>query len=1074
MDTDFMSITSLIRLRNEASPSVIAVQAGDRTLTYGELFIQVESLALMLRDRGVKSGDVVAIYVNRSIEMILALLAVLDAGGVYLPLDISAPTSRIRSMLIESDAKLLLTQNSFSQTAPRDIPTICVESALLQGVGGVGVPMSISSSDAAYILYTSGSSGQPKAVVVEHDSLKWYALSARDLFELTTQDRVLQFASFGFDTHIEEIFPCLLAGACLVLRSEEMLVSARQFFAACRAFEITAVMLPTAFWHELAYQLELEPTLLPTHLRLVSFGGEQARSDCLSSWQRAAGSHVRLLNGYGPSETTVCATFSDLSLRGMNSVAEASHLLPVGHPLPSVRVHLVDKKGDAVVRGSVGEVYIEGSGLARGYLKQPSLTAERFVPNHLFPNLSSRLYRTGDLGRIRVDGQLEILGREDRQHKIRGFRVELGEVEAALLRHPHIAEAAVVTVTASTGEPALRAYVVAGGKVDAQEVRRHLEQLVPDYMVPPRIEFLPRLPVSTNGKTDWSALRLLSEKESISAATSEDTSKTENVVASVWREILQLEEIGVLDNFFCLGGHSLQAVRLISRVRQLFAVDLKFSSLADVSTIRAMSCLIDSGLSAAPFTENTPSSCRLPERCPTSFAQEAVWIVQKMQPNQRAYNFQALMHFDGPLDTNHLTRALQSLVDRHEILRTSFEEWNGELFQKVHSWQRVVLEQIDLTEFPQEVRPERMESIVAQEFGHTFDISASPLIRWTLVKMSPTHNIMIHVEHHLVHDGVSFGIFLRELRELYTAARLEREAMLEPLSFQYANYAVWQRDWMRSKQAKSELQYWEQTLAGHEWSVSLPTRSSRSSMITGEGDIYLHRLRNGLGIAARALAQRHDSTLFMVMMAVFQVLLCRYSGQTEFCVGTAVGNRALEGSEQLIGMFVNTVPILASIDSSSTFDQVLWSVRTRTLEALARQQVPFSKVVERLRPERIGARLPIYQVGFSFHDSPMVDSHFHDLCLRIDDERGNGATKFELCPIVMPRRDQGVSLDPDEIVIAWEFSTELFDRETVIRMASHYENLLSQAVFAAHQHVSTMSMLEKGEQELILSEWSAS
>ncbi len=1091
------AVHRLFESQARRTPGAVAVTpagGGEGELTYQALDRRANRLAHYLRHRlGPRRpghDDLVAVAVERSPEMVMALLAVLKAGGAYLPLDPAYPAERLTFMLADSGARLLLTQEALRERFAGMATALCLDSedAPWAGESEEDPGIDVAAGDLAYVIYTSGSTGRPKGVLIEHASLAHYTGDAARAYGVVAADRVLQFASINFDTSAEEIYPCLARGATLVLRNDAMLASAGDFLRQLDRDRITVLNLPTAYWHEITAEMarpEGDERQVPGSLRLAIIGGERALGERLAkwrSWVSASGRQVLLFNTYGPTESTVVVTRSEIGTPAAGD-GGAGGDPPIGRPIADTRAYLLDSERQPVPRGLTGELYVAGPGVARGYLGRPELTAERFVEDPFGDG--SRMYRTGDLARYRTDGQLEFRGRGDTQVKVRGFRIELGEIEAALGRHPAIRDAVVAAREDVPGERRLVAYLTAVAAAETlpstAELRGHLQRTVPDYMVPAAFVFLDALPLGPGGKVDRRALPAPeAPAERIYVA---PRGPVEEVLADLWSELLGAERIGVHADFFELGGHSLLVGRLTSRVRKSLGVELPLTSVFEHPTVAALAEHVAERMRAGTgaTTGELPPIERAPrdQPLPLSFPQERVWFLQQLSPDSLAYNFQMTLHFLGTLEVEVLRRALAEIVRRHEVLRTRFPAVDGQPVQVVEAPWEVELPVIDLRRLAEDDRRTQTESLAFELTQIPFDLTRLPLIRWRLLKTADEEHHLTQVEHHFVHDGWSISILLRELKALYEAFDAGQPSPLRELEVQYADFAVWQRRRLAGDAMERLLGYWRRQLAGMPAHLDLPTDRPRPRSPSWHGDNRTFRMQPARYQEVRALCRREGVTLYMGMLAGFFCLLHRYTGEVDLPVGAGVANRRGQEVESIIGMMVNSVVMRGELTGDPTFRELLARVRQVTLGAYAHEDMPFEQLVRELQPQRQANRNPLFQVMFSFHDAAMPKFDFGGLEVGYR-TRNNRSAKTDVNVIVAPRAEQlaGQQAAGEEVwaVITWEYSTELFDTPTVDRMIGHYLSLLRSAVESTsgepERRLSELSMLTAAERRQ-LTAWTA-
>ncbi len=1069
--------------RARLEPAAPAVAFRGATLSYAELDRRADVLARTLRERGAGPETRVAILLERSPEMVVAVLAVLKAGAAYVPLDPGYPAERVAYVLEDSGAALLISADGVADTphSPAPSPTRREgehdddasegedrqhgdspppERGRVASLGEPGGGPAVHPESAAYVIYTSGSTGRPKGVVVPHRALANYTEHARAEYGIGAEDRVLQFASLVFDASAEEIFPALAAGAALVLRTPEMIDSPAAFAAACTEWGITVASLPTAYWHELAAAPAGELPALPDALRLVVIGGERALPERLEAWRARFGTRVRLVNTYGPTEATIVATLADVAEPEPADPVRAAipemplSPVPIGRPVSNARAYVLDAHLRPVPVGVAGELLLGGAGVARGYLGRPELTAEKFVPDALSGEGGARLYRTGDRVRRRPDGRLEFLGRTDAQVKVRGFRIEPGEVEAELARHPALRECAVVAREDEPGAVRLVAYVAPADGAqapDAAELRRFLGASLPAYMVPAAFVALDTLPLTASGKLDRRALPA-PDGAAVDAGEAPRT-PVEEIVAGIFAEVLKRDRVGIHEGFFDLGGHSLLATQAMSRLRAALHVDLPLRVLFEAPTVAALARRVEAAL---PDAVAVPPILPAPRggELPLSFAQERLWFLDHLEPGSPFYNIPGAVRLRGPLDAAALKWALGEIVRRHEALRTVFPERGGRAAQVVLPPAPFALPVEDLRDLPEEAREAAVRGVVDEEVRHAFDLARGPLLRARLLRAAEDEHVLVLVMHHVVSDAWSMGIFFGELGEAYRARLAGREPVLAPLPVQYADFAVWQRAWLTGETLERQLGWWRDRLRGAPAVLELPTDRPRPAVQRFHGASHVFSVPEAAASSLRALGRREGATPFMVLLAAFQLLLARYSGQDDVVVGTPIAGRNREETERLIGFFVNTLALRTELWDDPTFRDLVARVRETTLGAYQHQDLPFERLVEELQPERSLSRTPLFQVMFVFQNVPPGGLDLGGVAVE-PLEFEFRSEKFDLTLTMLEH--------PDGLLGGVQYSTDLFDAATIERMSGHLVALLGAAAEEPARPVSELRLLGEAE-----------
>ena len=1047
------------------TPDAIAVEGADGTeMTYAELDAASRRLAGVLRDRGVGPESRVGLCLEQGTGLVAAMLAVLRAGAAYVPLDPAYPADRLAWMLEDSGVEVVITRSGLDAALPAGAARVRLDAdrAEIDAHPGIAADDAAGADALAYIIYTSGSTGRPKGVLVPHRGVLRLAIGA-DYVPLGADDRVAQLSTHAFDAATFEIWAPLLRGARIVVIPRDAALDPAELVRRLRERGVTTLFLTTALLNRL---VEAVPDAFRT-LRHLLFGGEAVDP---ARVRRAleAGAPERLLHVYGPTESTTFAAWEHV-----RAVPAGAETVPIGRGIAHTRLYVVDARMRPVPAGVPGELWVAGEGLAHGYRGRARLTAERFVPDPFAPIPGERAYRTGDWVRWTAEGSIEFLGRFDDQVKIRGYRVEPGEVRAALLALPGVKDAAVIVREDAPGERRLAAYAVPDASANGsaptsgRALREALESRLPAYLVPSAVALIPVLPLNANGKVDRDALRPPEALEDAAEAIVPPRTATEEIVAGIWAGLLRRPAVGAFDDFFLLGGHSLLATQMVARACEVFGVKVPVRALFDHSTVEGFAEAVDALLGMDGQAAHEPlQPAPRDGAIPLSFAQRRLWFLDQLEPGSAAYNMAWAPRMLGALDAGALQRALTALAARHEALRTRFPADDGEPRQVVDPPAEVPLPVIDLSAYPADERIEEARRLAHEEALRPFDLAAGPVLRATLLRLAEGDHVALFTLHHIVFDGWSLRVMVRELSALYAAEAAGGDAALEPLPVQYADYAVWQRARLEGDGLDAQLGYWRERLDGAPPLLELPTDRPRAADVGDEAGRIHRDLSPELDAAMRGLARAEGATLFMVFLAGWQAVLGRWAGQDDVVVGAPLAGRSRVELEGLIGFFANTLALRARLDGDPTFSALVARVREAVLGAFAHPDVPFERVVEEVVESRSLAHAPLVQVAFSLERSDAGDEQLSLGGVAMDRFADAAApAKFDLHLTVI---DTG-----DSLRLAMHFREALFDAASAERMLEQVETLLAAAAADAGRPLSRTSLLSADERQRVLGDWNA-
>ncbi|GHO70187.1 hypothetical protein KSC_090790 [Ktedonobacter sp. SOSP1-52] len=1049
------------------TPDAIAVAGDEIQLSYATLDHLSTQLAALLQQQGVGPETLVGICLERSVELVVSLLGVLKAGGAYVPIDPEYPRERLAFLLADAQISMLLTSASFTELfANQPLNILTVESywSDLSREASTTPQRKVVPQNPAYVIYTSGSTGHPKGVMISHAALSNHMLWMQTTFPLTPADRVLQKTPASFDASVWEFYAPLLAGACLVLAQPDTHRDSAALALTLAHQQISILQVVPTLLHAL-----LDEPLLPYchHLRSLFCGGEELRADLLRRAMTSLPPTTRLYNLYGPTEATIDATCwpcePDPQLARV----------PIGSPISNLQVYLLDAHLQPVPIGVPGEVFLGGAGLARGYHRRSDLTAEAFLPHPFSSEPGARLYRTGDLARFvpQRSNTLQYLGRRDAQVKLRGYRIEPGEIEAILSTHPAVSAAAVgmqhTRTNTAVAEQRLIAYVVRTPEhaLSLQELRSYLGERLPQYMLPSGLVELEQLPLTSSGKVDRRQLATLTVDEEPGNQDTEQRPRNEleELVSQIWSQVLQVEQLGIYDNFFEVGGHSLLATQVVSRLRRLTGVELPVRALFEAPTVAQLATRLTQELQKGQrlqVPEIVPQARS--QDLPLSFTQQRLWFFHQLEPDSTAYSIPTAVRLDGQLHRSALAKALTAVIERHENLRTTFPAQEGQPVQLIAPAPTTELIIIDLSHLAREEREPLAQQLAQQEARRPFDLTRGPLLRcWLLQLAEQEEQVLLLTLHHIISDGWSMSILVRELTSFYAAFSQGQTASLPALPVQYADYALWQRSWLQGEVLQRQLDYWKQQLKAIV-PLELPIDHPRPPIQTFRGARMELDLPITLHQQLRELSRREGATMFMTLLASFQILLSRYSGQENIAVGTTIANRTHQEIEGLIGCFINMLVLRSDLSNNPSFIDLLAQVRGVALQAYSHQDLPFEQVVEALQPQRDLSRSPLFQVLFVMQNLPEVIGTQTSIQSKgIDLEQH--VAKLELSVMVVERGQR--------LSVSLGYNTDLFEARTIRNMFAHWQLLLEGIVANPEQPISLLPLLTPAEHERMLIEW---
>ncbi len=1024
-------IHRLFEQQAQRSPDRVAVTHGDARLTYAELNVRANGLAHRLARLGVRSDVLVLVCVDRSAEALIALLGVLKAGGVYIPVDDDCPRERLARILDDSSAHVVvMTMATRGMIVGDARTTIYVDEDAPAFAGDEENPVWTGDlDDLAYVIYTSGSQGLPKGVMIHHRGLANYLTWCTDAYRLADGAGAPVHSSLSFDLPITSLFPPLLSGGQV-----ELIAHALDMDRVSGGFRrdggYSLMKITPAHLTLLTQQLAGTDYTSMTHALIV--GGEPLTSEQVSAWRRHA-PLTRIVNEYGPTETVVGCCVYDVP----HGPQPSATMVPIGRPIANTTAYVLDRDGEPAPIGVAGELYIGGVGVGRGYLNAPDITAVRFLPDPFSDHAGARLYRTGDRARWSEAGLLEYLGRIDDQLKIRGFRVEPGEIAVTLARCADLDACAVVAVEDDSGERRLVAYVVPRTLPAPSEeaLRESIRHRLPDYMMPSAFVVLERLPLTPNGKVDRHALPAVPASARETDAL--PRTATQEIVAGIWSHVLAVSPIGLHDNFFELGGHSMAATHVIARIRRAFQIDFPVRALFESPTVGELAADIDRGGGAALPAIARVSRDRV---LPLSFGQQRLWYLDQLQPGAATYNLPFGIRFAGPLHVGALAGSLTDIVRRHEALRTSFTERDGQPIQRIAppAAATAAVDVADLaTMLTLSAREAMARRLADREAQRPFDLARGPLLRATLIRLAPDDHILLITVHHIVCDGASIGILIGDFTRLYAARVSGRPARLDEPVIQYADFAAWQHDWMQGDILEAQLAWWRQRLQDAS-PLRLPADRPRTASTTDRGETVPFSIPADVADRLRRFSQQEGATLFMTLLAAFDTVLHRWTHQRDIIVGSPRDNRDQMELENVVGFFVNTLPLRATVAPGLSFRGLVRQVRETVLGAFAHDQVPFERMLETLRPRNVATRSPLLRVWFVVQNRlPMPPATLPDVVVTPFLSEMTPA-RFEIALVVSPAAD-GLNA-------TLTYAADLFEPDTIQQLIGRFQSLLAAVV----------------------------
>ncbi len=1038
------TIQELFEQQAEKTPYNIAAVFKGQHVTYKQLNERANQLARTLRLKGIKADSIVGIMAERSIEMIVGIMGILKAGGAYLPISPEYPVDRIKYVIDDSGASLLLTQNHLLGKAYGGIEILNLEDDSIYDLNSSNLEPVSSSKSLAYVIYTSGSTGKPKGAMIEHHSvvnrIKWM----QKKYTISSEDVILQKTPYTFDVSVWELFWWAMEGAKVVFLIPGGEKDPSEILKAIEEHKITTMHFVPSMLNTFLEHLEGKDELYNLKsLRQVFASGEALTLQQVERFNKLLNSKLgtKLINLYGPTEATVDVSYFDCS------TGEKLDTVPIGKPIDNIKLFIVNKYNQLLPIGVAGELCISGVGLGRGYLNRPELTAEKFVANPY--EQGAKMYRTGDLAKWRPDGNIEYLGRIDYQVKIRGFRIELGEIENKLLEHKAIKEAAVIARDDSSGNKYLCAYITAERILVTGELRKYLFKDLPDYMIPSYFIQMDNLPLTPNGKLDRKILPEPNRSICTGVEYEPPRNELEEKLVEMWKEVLGADKVGINDSFFDLGGHSLKATSLSVKIHKQLNVEVPLKEIFKAPTIKGISEYIkETEASIYAAIEKAEEK----EYYQASSAQRRIYALQQLEPDSTSYNMPGAVEIEGKLDKAKLEEAFNKLIQRHESLRTSFELREEQIIQIIH---KEVEFEVECIRLQGNIEKEDAEKEI-KRLVREFNLSKAPLLRVGLIEIHPEKHILVYDMHHIISDGISISILIKDFTEAYAGKELPQ------LRIQYRDYAEWQNNLFNGERIVEKEKYWLKKFEGEIPVLSLPTDYQRPAMQSFEGDNISFKLGEQLTEKLRQIAKESESTLYMVMLAAFNVLLSKYSGQEDIVIGSPIAGRPHADLQNVLGMFVNTLAMRNYPSGKKSFREFLKEVKGNALRAYENQDYQFEELVDKLNITRDLSRNPLFDVMFAMQNMDMGEARLEGLTIK-PYSSDNKISKFD---ITLTASEAG-----KEILLNIEYCIKLFNKDTIGRMGRHYENIIKKVTENPDSELRLIDIITEEERHQILLEF---
>lgn len=1041
------TVITLFEEQVKRSSELTALKYRNESLSYREFNSKVNRLARLLVNTGVKKGTGIGVLLNRSPELLISMFAVLKAGCVFVPLSSELPEERIKYMIKISGAAAVICRAEIS-FLNGNIKKISPDSDNLDDYSPKNLNIKITGNDPAYIIFTSGTTGNPKGVLVEHKGMVNLSQAQKEYFNLKTDDKILQFSSSVFDAFIWEVIMAFLSGACLVLCDREIISSPYKLNEIINKEKISIATFPPAVLKRL-------PENNNSLIKIIS-AGEDCSVRTAEKWIKSG---KDFFNAYGPTEATVCVSIAKINLKGKLPLKK----LPIGKPINNMQAYILDENKNLLPIGSIGELYICGIGLAKGYINDKESEKKSFIKNPF--NKKTMLYKTGDLARWTDNGELEFHGRIDRQVKLRGYRIEPDEIEQTILKSSLVKECVVnIKGREEAGEGIIIAFIVSEKNNFAivKSLQESLKFKLPGYMIPSRFIFIDTVPLTQNNKIDYNCLDEIYNKETKDTANNlvHPRNPVEKALLKIWKDVLEIKNISIYDNFFSLGGHSLKMTRVLSRIRDYFDIEIPLREIFDLNTIADLAEYINNKKQKHTVIIPQPVKEKNKQKIPLSFSQERIWFIHNLEPESLAYNIILSVKITGKMNISVLKKAFKKVIDRHDILRTTFYQEDGIPFQKIHNQITDSFNIIDLDNFLHIDKKKEAYRYANEQAKYLFNLETGPLIRLSVIKYDYNQYILILNMHHIISDLWSTGNFANELSSIYYSLLLGKESVLPELSIQYSDYAFWQRKYLTDKKLSSEIEYWKNTLKGLPV-LKLPQDKPRPLIQTYIGSYVSYKFDDELLEQLKILSINLNTSVFMILLSCFYILLHKYTGMDDIPVGTPVANRLYSSIEHQIGTFVNTIVLRALLKNNPDTLDFINNVKNISLEAFSHQNVPFERIVELINPDRDLSRLPLAQVLFNVANAPLTGNFLDNMDWDIYNLKETGV-QFDLTLTIEPEITKQAT---------FHYNTDLFEHSTIKQLGGHYVNILKEVLSNPYKKISDISMLTEEEFGYMVVDW---